>query len=223
MRLATLLALLGCLLSCGEANSPAPTSAAMSASLVGAPAETIWRGQCVACHGSSGEGNRALEAPALTQLSSAYLSRQLTHFVSGVRGAHPDDAAGKRMALSVASLTPEDIAGLATFLSTELPGTRPTTSLKGDAARGEDYYTNLCSACHGGNALGNDLLGAPALAGVSDWYLLSAYQGFLDGLRGQHPDDTYGAQMARLAPALPNSDHLRDVIAFINTLPPQRP
>jgi cytochrome c oxidase subunit 2 len=71
--------------------------------------------------------------------------------------------------------------------------------------------------------LGNDLLGAPALTGVSDWYLLSAYQGFLDGLRGQHPDDTYGAQMARLAPALPDRDDLLDVIAFINTLPPQRP
>jgi cytochrome c553 len=222
-RFATLLALLGCLLSCGEANTPLPVDSGMTASLAGAPAEAIWRGQCVACHGSSGEGNRALGAPALTQLSSAYLSRQLTHFVSGVRGAHPDDAAGKRMALSVASLTPEDIAGLATFLSTELPGTRPTTSLKGDAARGEDYYSNLCSACHGGNALGNDLLGAPALAGVSDWYLLSAYQGFLNGLRGQHTDDTYGAQMARLAPALPDSDDLRDVIAFINTLPPQRP
>jgi cytochrome c553 len=222
-RFATLLALLGCLLSCGEANTPPPVDAGMTASLAGAPAEIIWRGQCAACHGSSGEGNRALGAPALTQLSSAYLSRQLTHFVSGVRGAHPDDAAGKRMALSVATLTPEGIAGLASYLSSELSGTRPTAGLKGDAARGEDYYSNLCSACHGGNALGNDLLGAPALAGVSDWYLLSAYQGFLNGLRGQHPEDTYGAQMARLAPALPDSDDLRDVIAFINTLPPRRP
>ena len=222
-RFATLLALLGCLLSCGEANTPPPVDAGMTASLAGSPAEAIWRGQCVACHGNSGEGNRALGAPALTQLSAEYISRQLAHFVSGVRGAHPDDAAGKRMALSVATLTAEDIAGLASYLSSELPGTQPIASLKGDAARGQDYYSNLCSSCHGGNALGNDLLGAPALAGVSDWYLLSAYQGFLNGLRGQHLDDTYGAQMARLAPALPDSDDLRDVIAFINTLPPQRP
>jgi cytochrome c oxidase subunit 2 len=222
-RFATLLALLGCLLSCGDAHSPAPTNPAMSAALAGASPETLWGRQCVACHGSAGEGNRALGAPALTQLSSAYIDRQLSHFVNGVRGAHPDDAAGKRMALSVANLTPEDIAGLAGYLSTELAGTRPIASLTGNAARGQDYYSNLCSACHGGNALGNDLLGAPALAGVSDWYLLSAYQSFLDGLRGQHPDDTYGAQMARLAAAVPDSDDLRDVIAFINTLPPQRP
>ena len=222
-RFATLLALLGCLLSCGESPKPAPPTPAMSASLAGAPAETIWRGQCAACHGSAGEGNRALGAPALTQLSDEYLGRQLSHFVGGMRGAHPDDAAGKRMALSVANLTPDDIAALANYVPTELPGTRPVNTLKGDTARGQDYYRNLCSACHGGNALGNDLLGAPALAGVSDWYLLSSYQGFLDGLRGQHPDDTYGAQMARLAPALPDSDGLQDVIAYVATLPPQRP
>ena len=195
----------------------------MNAPLSGAPAEKIWRSQCVACHGGSGEGNRAIGAPALTQLSAAYIDRQLVHFVGGVRGAHPDDAAGKRMALSVANLTPDDIAELATYLSTELPGTRPNPTFKGDTARGQDYYDNLCSACHGGNALGNDLLGAPALAGASDWYLLSAYQSFLDGFRGQHLDDTYGAQMARLALAVPNNDDIRNVIAFINTLPPRRP
>ena len=222
-RVATLLALLGCLISCGDSNTAAPTTPAMSASLAGAPAETIWRGQCVACHGSSGEGNRALGAPALTQLSAEYIRRQLTHFLSGVRGTHPDDAAGKRMALSVAHLAPDDIVRLARYVATELPGTRPTMTLKGDATRGQDYYSNLCSACHGGDAKGNDLLGAPALAGVSDWYLLSSYQGFLDGLRGQHPDDTYGAQMARLAPALPDSDDVKDVIAYIATLPPRRP
>ena len=222
-RVATLLTLLGCLISCGDSNTTAPATPVMSASLAGAPAETIWRRQCVACHGSSGEGNRALGAPALTQLSAAYISRQLSHFVSGVRGAHPDDAAGKRMALSVAHLTADDIDRLARYLTTELPGTRATVTLKGNATRGQDYYSNLCSACHGGAATGNDLLGAPALAGVSDWYLLSSYRGFLDGLRGEHPDDTYGAQMARHAPALSDSNDLKDVIAYIATLPPPRP
>ena len=222
-RSATLLTLLGCLISCGDSNTTAPATPIMSASLAGAPTATIWRRQCVACHGSLGEGNRALGAPALTQLSAAYISRQLSHFVSGVRGAHPDDAAGKRMALSVGHLMADDIAGLARYLTTELPGTRPTVTLKGNASRGQDYYSNLCSACHGGDAKGNDLLGAPALAGVSDWYLLSSYRGFLDGLRGQHPDDSYGAQMARLAAALSDSNDLQDIIAYIATLPPPRP
>ena len=224
-RLATLLALIGTLTSCGDTSESSTTEApagAMTVSLTGSPSAAIWQGQCAACHGGAGEGNRSLGAPALTQLSADYIARQLSHFVSGVRGAAAGDNAGKRMALSVANLSEADIPNLAQLISTELPPAVPTSTLRGDAARGEDYYINICSACHGGNAQGNDALGAPALAGVNDWYLKSSYESYLDGLRGTHPDDFYGAQMARLAPALANSDDINDVIAFIATLPPQR-
>ena len=224
LRFATLLTLLGSLISCGDttngsiASQPGP----MTASLSGSPGAAIWQGQCSACHGAAGEGNPALGAPALTQLSAEYLARQLRHFINGVRGAHPDDAAGKRMALSVANLDEADVAGLATLIATELPPARPANANKGDASRGEDYYVNICSACHGGKAQGNDALGAPALAGLNDWYLRSSYQSYLDGVRGSHPDDFYGAQMSRLAPALADSDDVDDVIAFITTLTPRR-
>lgn len=223
-RFATLLTLLGCLISCGDtpngsiASQPGP----MTASLSGLPGAAIWQGQCSACHGAAGEGNPALGAPALTQLSAEYLARQLRHFINGVRGAHPDDAAGKRMALSVANLDEADVAELATLISTELPPARPASANKGDPSRGEDYYVNICSACHGGNAQGNDALGAPALAGLNDWYLRSSYQSYLDGVRGSHPGDFYGAQMSRLAPALADRDDIDDVIAFIATLAPRR-
>ena len=223
-RFATLLTLLGCLIGCGDtrngsiASQPGP----MTASLSGSPDATIWQGQCSACHGAAGEGNAAFGAPALTQLSAEYLARQLRHFINGVRGAHPDDAAGNRMALSVANLDEADVAGLATLIATELPPARPANANKGDASRGEDYYVNICSACHGGNAQGNDALGAPALVGLNDWYLRSSYQSYLDGVRGSHPDDFYGAQMSRLAPALADRDDVNDVIAFITTLPLRR-
>jgi cytochrome c oxidase subunit 2 len=223
-RLVTLFALIGYLVSCGgdPTDSLATAPSPMTISLSGSPSAQIWQGQCAVCHGAAGEGNRVLGAPALTQLSADYLTRQLRHFVSGLRGAHPDDDAGKRMALSVANLSETDIPGLAALITTELPPAQPPVTLKGDASRGEDYYVNICSACHAGNALGNDALGAPALAGVNDWYLKSSYQSYLDGSRGRHPDDFYGAQMARLAPALAKGDDIDDVIAFIATLPPRR-
>ena len=222
-RLAILLALLVALVSCGgESTDSSATSSAMTVSLSGSPSAEIWQGQCAACHGAAGEGNRALGAPALTQLSTDYLARQLRHFVGGVRGAHPDDDAGKRMALSVANLSQSDISDLAALITTKLPPAQPATTISGDAARGEDYYVNLCSACHSGNGQGNDALGAPALAGVNDWYLKSSYQSYLEGVRGAHRDDFYGAQMARLAPALAKGDDIDDVIAFITTLPPRR-
>jgi cytochrome c oxidase subunit 2 len=223
-RLVTLFTLLGSLISCGgDATDTSDTAAStMSVSLSGSPSAQIWQGQCAACHGAAGEGNRALGAPTLTQLSADYLTRQLSHFVGGVRGAHPDDDAGKRMALSVANLNEADIPGLAALITTELPPALPAATITGDAARGEDYYVNICSACHSGNGQGNDALGAPALAGVNDWYLKSSYKSYLDGSRGTHPDDFYGAQMARLAPALAKGDDIDDVIAFIATLPPRR-
>ena len=194
----------------------------MTLSLTGAPGAAIWQRQCAACHGAAGEGNRGLGAPGLTQLSAEYITRQLSHFVRGIRGAHPDDNAGKRMALSVTNLTEADIKSLAVLITTQLPPAQPLNTLNGNAARGKDYYTNICSACHGGNAHGNDALGAPALAGMNDWYLKSSYESHLEGHRGVHPDDFYGAQMARLAPVLANSDDINDVIAHIATLPPQR-
>ena len=222
-RLAILFPLLGCLVSCGgDATDSLATSSAMTVSLSGSPNAQIWRGQCSVCHGAAGEGNRALGAPALTQLSTDYLARQLRHFVGDVRGAHPDDDAGKRMALSVANLSEHDVPDLAALITTELPPAQPATTITGDTARGEDYFVNICSACHGGNGQGNDALGAPALAGVNDWYLKSSYQSYLDGVRGAHPDDFYGTQMARLAPALAKGDDIDDVIAYIATLPPRR-
>ena len=126
------------------------------------------------------------------------------------------------MALSVANLSENDIPDLATLITAELPPTQPATTVTGDASRGEDYYVNICSACHSGDGFGNDALGAPALAGLSDWYLKSSYQSYLDGVRGAHPDDFYGTQMARLAPALAKGDDIDDVIAFITSLPPRR-
>ena len=222
-RAAILFPLLGCLISCGgDSTDSSATPSVMTVSLSGSPSAQIWQGQCAACHGAAGEGNQALGAPALTQLSTDYLARQLGHFVGGVRGAHPDDDAGKRMALSVANLSEGDIPDLAALITAELPPAQPAATTTGDASRGEDYYVNICSACHGGNGQGNDALGAPALAGVNDWYLKSSYQSYLDGIRDNHPDDFYGAQMARLAPALAKGDDIDDVIAFIATLPPRR-
>ena len=132
-RLVTLFTLLGSLISCGgDGTDTADTAASgMTVSLSGSLSAQIWQGQCAACHGTAGEGNRALGAPALTQLSADYLTRQLQHFVSGVRGAHPDDDAGKRMALSVANLSETDIPGLAALITTELPPAQPLRPLKG--------------------------------------------------------------------------------------------
>ena len=176
--------------------------------------------QCLSCHGAQGIGQEALQAPALTSLDSVYIARQLRHFRDGVRGAHPEDTHGSIMAASSAGLSDASIADLAGYIDA-LPNVLPAATIKGDVAQGEDYHLNLCSACHGSNALGNVALEAPALAGLNDWYVLSQYEKFRGGLRGAHPEDRWGVQMVRLAPAITDTDILESIAAYLATLPPE--
>ena len=52
---------------------------------------------CSACHGSAGEGNEALGAPALVTLDDWYLGAQLQAYADGLRGTHPSDSYGAQM------------------------------------------------------------------------------------------------------------------------------
>ncbi|MBC2383900.1 Cytochrome c4 (plasmid) [Pseudomonas extremaustralis] len=55
--------------------------------------QALYQGTCASCHGPQGEGYAHLKTPNLKILDSAYIERQLTHFVQGVRGAegHADE------------------------------------------------------------------------------------------------------------------------------------
>jgi cytochrome c oxidase subunit 2 len=58
---------------------------------------------CGLCHGGSGEGNWAMNAPRLAGMSDWYLKRQLINFrqedSAARRGGHPDDIYGDQMNL----------------------------------------------------------------------------------------------------------------------------
>jgi cytochrome c oxidase subunit 2 len=62
---------------------------------------------CAACHGANGEGNAALNAPALTNLDDWYQLRQLQLFRDGSRGAHAQDVYGQQMRPMAATLADE--------------------------------------------------------------------------------------------------------------------
>ncbi len=52
---------------------------------------------CTACHGPSGEGNPALNAPRIAGQDAWYIRRQLHAFRDGVRGKHEGDTFGAQM------------------------------------------------------------------------------------------------------------------------------
>jgi len=87
-----------------------------------------------------------------------------------------------------------------------------------DLAAGRAGYA-VCAACHGANGEGNQTLNAPNLTGLSAWYLERQLQNFKHGLRGASGDDTYGAQMAPMAATLPDAVAIRNVAAYIDSLP----
>ena len=169
---------------------------------------------CVACHGSQGEGNPALNSPALGGQDPAYIERQLRHFKSGVRGAEPRDTYGMQMRGMAGTLADDAaIANVSAYIAT-LP-VATTEPVEHDKRNGEVQYNAACGACHGAKAEGNPVLNAPRLAGLDAVYLKRQYQNFGNGVRGAHPDDRLGKQMALMATMLATDKDLDDVIGFI--------
>jgi cytochrome c oxidase subunit 2 len=173
-------------------------------------------GVCAGCHGANGEGNVAVNAPRLSGQLPWYLERQLQHFKQGVRGTQDKDAFGKMMAPMAATL-PDDaaVANVAAYIAT-LPDTRAAPTIQGNAERGRQRFAT-CAACHGAAGQGIAATNAPRLAGMSDWYLARQLNNFKTGMRGAHPQDIAGAQMALFAQTLPDDAAVGDVIAYLHT------
>jgi cytochrome c oxidase subunit 2 len=171
---------------------------------------------CVACHGSKGEGNPTLNAPALAGQDATYLDRQLRNFRSGRRGAHKSDTQGAQMrALANALGDDAAVTKLAGYVAS-LPKTSIATPARGDLHNGNNLYQGKCGACHGVRAEGNPALKAPRLAGLDASYIKRQVAHFRDGVRGADPQDIQGRQMAMMAKTLTAERDLDDVIAFIH-------
>ena len=90
----------------------------------------------------------------------------------------------------------------------------------GDANTGQALYA-VCAACHGAQGEGNQALNAPKLSGQDSWYLSRQLKNYKQGSRGTHPDDVYGQQMVPMVATLTSDQAIKDVVAYIATLPDQ--
>ena len=96
-------------------------------------------------------------------------------------------------------------------------GVVPVVQAAGDAVKGKMLYA-ICAACHGANGEGTPALNAPANAGQDPWYMTRQLKNFKAGIRGAHPDDTFGAQMRPMAMVLTGDQDIEDVVAYITSL-----
>lgn len=172
---------------------------------------------CVACHGNKGEGNAALNAPAIAGQDAVYIERQLRNFRNRRRGADKSDALGVQMQAAATALTDDAaVAKVASYVA-NLPKTVNASPARGNLHNGNNLYQGKCGACHGGTAEGNPALKSPRLAGLDAPYIKRQFAHFRDGVRGTDPQDTLGRQMAMMAKTLPTDRDLDDIIAFIHS------
>ena len=173
---------------------------------------------CAACHGVQGEGNAALHGPKLSGQGDWYLKQQLKYYKQGIRGTHDKDVFGKMMAPMAATLVDDAAVGNVVAYIKTLPDIPAPATLKKNTLDGQHRYLANCGVCHGANGQGIKAMNAPRLAGMSDWYLATQLKNYKRGIRGTHPDDIYGNQMALMAAILADDLAINDIVAYINTL-----
>jgi len=172
---------------------------------------------CTVCHGVQLMGNETLRAPRLSGLDAWYVSNQLRAFRNEWRGTHPEDFTGMEMQPMAAGLSDRQIERAADFVSrTRSP--EPDFTVDGDVDNGRRLYTS-CAACHGATGSGNESLGAPALVGQNDWYLVHQLENYVGGRRGYDSKDIYGQQMRASVQLLDGESAIEDVVTYITTLP----
>jgi cytochrome c553 len=172
---------------------------------------------CVACHGNKGEGNAALNAPAIAGQDAVYIERQLRNFRNRRRGADKSDALAAQMQAAATALTDDAaVAKVASYVAS-LPKTVNASPARGNLHNGNNLYQGKCGACHGGTAEGNPALKSPRLAGLDAPYIKRQFAHFRDGVRGSDLQDTPGRQMAMMAKTVPTDRDLDDIIAFIHS------
>jgi len=171
---------------------------------------------CASCHGQNGQGNKTLNAPALTGLSDWYIVGQLRNFKNGLRGANPEDQYGAQMTAFALTLDEQGMRDVAAYID-ELPERRVENEAHADAQRGRRLY-RTCAFCHGRDGMGRWQHNAPRLAGMDDWYLVRQLNNFQAGIRGGHPRDQYGSQMVDMSQFLADDRSIREVVSYINSL-----
>lgn len=82
---------------------------------------------------------------------------------------------------------------------------------------GAILFKNVCSACHGQQGQGAELLKVPTLAGRPGWYVERQLENFRAGRRGTNPAEPQAFLMASMAKTL-SSEQLKAVALYINGL-----
>ncbi len=187
------------------------------------PAQGVARGEvlfqnCTQCHGVDGGGSDLVAAPPIAGLPAWYVEVQLNNFQTGLRGAHADDVEGLKMRPMARTLKSAADAKVVAEYVAGLPAKKGAARVTGDVAKGQAAFAT-CGACHGTDGSGNEALKAPPLKQIPDWYVVKQLGKFKSGVRAYDPKDATGATMKGIASGITDEAAMRDLAAYIHTLP----
>ena len=174
---------------------------------------------CTACHGATGQGIQAMNAPKLAGQESWYLIKQMQLFQNDARGSAPGDMQGMQMAAMAKGpqfKSPGALENLAAYIGT-FADDAPEVTVIGDVTAGKTAYA-ICAACHGDKGQGLESMSGPRLVGQNDWYLVTQINKFKKGQRGYHNSDHGGRQMRPMVATLADDKAVNDVVAYISSL-----
>jgi len=136
---------------------------------------------CAACHGADGNSTNP-EWPKLAGQNAQYIFKQLMDFKAQKR-------VNASMAPMVANLTPQDMADLSAYFSSQkgTPGKadQAKAQLGSLVFKGGNNATGVaaCAACHGPTGSGNPAANFPALSGHQNTYVKNQLLAFRQGAR----------------------------------------
>lgn len=87
--------------------------------------------------------------------------------------------------------------------------------------RGEAVF-GTCVPCHGSDGAGNQVLGAPAIAGLPQSYVTAQLEKYQSGQRGANPFDTVGLRMKSMSLAIDLEGDLESVAEYVASMPSVR-
>ena len=119
------------------------------------------------------------------------------------------------------TLSHDDINLISDYIASLTP-TKLSHTIKGNPSKGEQSF-QICSTCHGKEGNGNQVLHAPKLRGLNDWYIRSQLKKYQNELRGYNATKTpLAAGMIGMSRTLVDDEAIDNVIDYILALQGQR-
>lgn len=168
---------------------------------------------CAACHGSTAQGNNAMQAPFLKGQNKNYLNRQIVSMLNGERQL---SAAAQAMLPALRQLSqPQREALVQQLAAIDIAG---NVAIGASSETGYKAYQAKCGSCHGSVGQGNEKLYAPKLVGLTESYMMTQMIAFDNGQRGTETTHKYGRQMAMMARIADDPEMRKEILAYIASL-----